>query len=115
MSTRPTALRVAAVLTVAPLALALAACSSGDDSTAGGAETTGSSASPSTVTIEDNHGSVEVPVNPERVVALDNHVFETLSSWDVPLVAAPKGIMGEGRPEAREERPGNPPHDGEGA
>ncbi len=35
-------------------------------------------------------------MNPERVVALDNHVFETLSAWEVPLVAAPKGIMGDG-------------------
>lgn len=34
--------------------------------------------------------------NPERVVALDNRVFETLSAWDVPLVAAPKGLMGDG-------------------
>ncbi|MFF2277689.1 siderophore ABC transporter substrate-binding protein [Agromyces sp. NPDC058126] len=47
-----------------------------------------------TVTIVDNHGEVEVPVNPERVVALDNHVFETLSAWDIPLAAAPKQIMG---------------------
>ena len=34
-----------------------------------------------TVTIEDNHGQIEVPVNPERVVALDNTVFQTLSDW----------------------------------
>ncbi|GAA2188426.1 ABC transporter substrate-binding protein [Leucobacter alluvii] len=52
-----------------------------------------------TVTITDNHGEVEVPVNPERVVALDNHVFETLDEWDVPLVAAPKGIMGTAWPD----------------
>lgn len=87
--------RFAAVLTAAPLALALAACGGTADaeSPAADAETT---AAATTVTIEDNHGSVEVPVNPERVVALDNHVFETLSAWDVPLVAAPKGIMGDG-------------------
>ncbi|WP_308797903.1 siderophore ABC transporter substrate-binding protein [Agromyces silvae] len=53
-----------------------------------------SAAASGTITIEDNHGEIEVPVNPERVVALDNHVFETLSAWDVPLVAAPKQIMG---------------------
>ncbi|MEV8028660.1 siderophore ABC transporter substrate-binding protein [Cellulosimicrobium funkei] len=88
--------RLVAVVTAAPLALALAACGSGDESGAGGAGETTTSAAPSTVTIEDNHGTVEVPVNPERVVALDNHVFETLSAWEVPLVAAPKGIMGDG-------------------
>lgn len=88
--------RLVAVVTAAPLALSLAACGSGDESGAGGAGETTTSAAPSTVTIEDNHGTVEVPVNPERVVALDNHVFETLSAWEVPLVAAPKGIMGDG-------------------
>jgi iron complex transport system substrate-binding protein len=95
MPTRTSARRVAAVLTAAPLALVLAAC--GGTADAGVApDAAGSTTAASTVTIEDNHGSVEVPVNPERVVALDNHVFETLASWDVPLVAAPKGIMGEG-------------------
>nr|WP_237462352.1 ABC transporter substrate-binding protein [Leucobacter chromiireducens] len=47
-----------------------------------------------TVTITDNHGEVEVPVNPKTVVALDNHVFSTLDAWDIELAAAPKGIMG---------------------
>lgn len=47
------------------------------------------------VTVEDNHGSVEVPVSPERVVALDNHVFEILTAWDIDLVAAPKALMGQ--------------------
>ncbi|PTU57020.1 iron ABC transporter substrate-binding protein [Sphaerisporangium cinnabarinum] len=96
MPSRPTTRRLVAVLAAGPLALALAACGSGDESGAGGAGETTTSAAPSTVTIEDNHGTVEVPVNPERVVALDNHVFETLSAWEVPLVAAPKGIMGDG-------------------
>ncbi|GIG36186.1 siderophore ABC transporter substrate-binding protein [Cellulomonas pakistanensis] len=95
MPTRTSHRRLAAVLTAAPLALALAACGGSADAGTGteAAETTSAA---TTVTIEDNHGSVEVPVNPERVVALDNHVFETLSAWDVPLVAAPKGIMGDG-------------------
>lgn len=95
MPARTSRRRLAAVLTAAPLALVLAACggTAEAESPAGTAETT---AAASTVTIEDNHGTVEVPVDPERVVALDNHVFETLSSWGVPLVAAPKGIMGDG-------------------
>ncbi|MFJ4039360.1 siderophore ABC transporter substrate-binding protein [Microbacterium sp. NPDC090007] len=50
-------------------------------------------AAASTVTVEDNHGSIEVPVAPERVVALDNTTFQTLSDWGVTLVAAPKPLM----------------------
>ncbi|MHA3724298.1 siderophore ABC transporter substrate-binding protein [Leucobacter sp. HY1910] len=46
------------------------------------------------VSITDNHGVIEVPVNPQRVVALDNTAFDTLTEWDVELVAAPKGVMG---------------------
>lgn len=66
-------------------ALALAGCASTP-----AAENTAASA---TVTITDNHGSIEVPVNPERVVALDNTTFQTLSDWDISLVAAPKPLM----------------------
>ena len=93
MSLRLRARTATAVLTAVPLALVLAACGADAESQAGESD---GGAAPRTVTIEDNHGSVEVPVDPERVVALDNHVFETLSAWDVPLVAAPKGIMGDG-------------------
>lgn len=50
-------------------------------------------AATTTVTVEDNHGSIEVPVAPERVVALDNTTFQTLSDWGVKLVAAPKPLM----------------------
>ena len=42
-----------------------------------------------TVEITDAHGTIEVPVNPEKVVALDNRTFETLAAWDIDLVAAP--------------------------
>nr|WP_154923352.1 ABC transporter substrate-binding protein [Microbacterium testaceum] len=50
-------------------------------------------AAATTVTVEDNHGSIEVPVAPERVVALDNTTFQTLNDWGVKLVAAPKPLM----------------------
>ncbi|WP_033197091.1 siderophore ABC transporter substrate-binding protein [Agromyces italicus] len=76
----------AGLLTIA--ALGLAGCASSAEAEPEAAAASG------TVTIVDNHGEIEVPVNPERVVALDNHVFETLSAWDVPLAAAPKQIMG---------------------
>ncbi|MBX3029578.1 MAG: ABC transporter substrate-binding protein [Chloroflexi bacterium] len=46
-----------------------------------------------TVTIVDNHGEITVPVNPARLVALDNTSFQTLSDWEVPVVAVPKPLM----------------------
>lgn len=46
-----------------------------------------------TVEITDIHGTVTVPVNPQRVIALDNRTFETLSDWGIELVAVPKGVM----------------------
>lgn len=84
-----------AVGALAAVSLAFTGCAAPSDA----GEPAASEAAAGTVTIEDNHGEVEVPVNPERVVALDNHVFETLSAWDVPLVAAPKQIMGSVWPE----------------
>ncbi|MGM1016136.1 MAG: siderophore ABC transporter substrate-binding protein [Actinomycetota bacterium] len=46
-----------------------------------------------TITVTDNHGEVEVPAQAERIVALDNTTFQTLSDWGVELVAAPKPLM----------------------
>lgn len=51
------------------------------------------SETPASVEITDIHGTVTVPVNPERVIALDNRTFETLSDWGVELVAVPKAVM----------------------
>lgn len=75
---------------VAVAALGLTACSGG----AAPAETSAAPAA-TTVTVTDNHGAIEVPINPERVVALDNTSFQTLSDWGIPLVAAPKPVMGD--------------------
>lgn len=74
--------------------LSLAACAA-DDPTGPATEGAGAT-TPTTVTVTDNHGEVEVPLTPERVVALDNHVFSTLSAWDIELVAVPKPVMGTG-------------------
>ncbi|KTR85877.1 iron ABC transporter substrate-binding protein [Leucobacter chromiiresistens] len=88
-------LRSAALTALAATAaFALSACAPAAE-----AESEPAASGATAVTITDNHGEVEVPVNPERVVALDNHVFETLDEWDVPLVAAPKGIMGTAWPD----------------
>ncbi|WP_312426271.1 siderophore ABC transporter substrate-binding protein [Lacrimispora sp.] len=49
-----------------------------------------------TVEIKDIHGMVTVPVNPQKVISLDNRTYETLSDWGIELVAAPKGVMPAG-------------------
>ena len=56
-----------------------------------------------TVEITDIHGTVTVPVNPEKVIALDNRTFETLSDWDIQLVAAPKAVMPASSPYVADE------------
>ncbi|MEV7973511.1 ABC transporter substrate-binding protein [Cellulomonas sp. NPDC089187] len=80
--------------TLAAGLIALTGCSSSTEASSD--SSTSAAATPETVTITDNHGEVEVPYQPERVVALDNHVLQTLSDWDVELVAAAKGLMGTG-------------------
>ena len=57
----------------------------------------------STVEITDLHGTVTVPVNPEKVVALDSRSFETLSDWGIELEAAPKAVMPEDSPYVKDE------------
>ncbi|MGG4398336.1 siderophore ABC transporter substrate-binding protein [Paenibacillus thiaminolyticus] len=47
----------------------------------------------STVEITDAHGTVTVPVNPKKVIALDSRTFETLADWKIELVAVPKDVM----------------------
>ncbi|QQK07293.1 siderophore ABC transporter substrate-binding protein [Miniphocaeibacter halophilus] len=58
----------------------------------------------STVEIEDIHGSVKVPVNPKNVVSLDNRTFETLSDWNIELVAVPKDVMPKELSYAKDEK-----------
>ncbi len=57
-----------------------------------------------TVEIKDIHGTVEVKVNPKKVVALDNRTFETLSDWGIELVAAPKAVMPDDSPYVKDEK-----------
>lgn len=85
MSIRTPRVATATALTLGA-ALALSACAS---------ETPAEEApAANTVTITDNHGEIEVPVNPETVVALDNTSFDTLDEWGVELAAVPKDVMG---------------------
>lgn len=80
-----------AVASVAAIAL-LAGCST--NAAAPQSEAPAESSAATEVTITDNHGEITLPVSPERVVALDNTVMQTLSDWGIELVAAPKGVMG---------------------
>ncbi len=96
------------VVGLAAFSLALSACSntSNEAATSNAASSTAATtttetadsaataaSTPATVEITDAHGTVAVPVNPTKVVSLDNRTFETLSDWGVKLVAAPKDVM----------------------
>ncbi|WP_271982813.1 siderophore ABC transporter substrate-binding protein [Pseudoclavibacter terrae] len=89
--TRRTATRIQGAGLLAISALLLAGCAPADSAPAADADA--AAAASGTVTITDNHGEIEVPVNPERVVALDNTTFQTLSDWGIDVVAAPKPLM----------------------
>ena len=52
----------------------------------------------STVTIEDNRGSVTVPVPAKSVIVTDNRLFQPLQEWGVKLSAAPQDLMPKGSP-----------------
>lgn len=73
----------AVIASIAAVSTALVGCSSTPD------EPTEAE----TVTVETNDGTVEVPANPESVVALDNRTFETLDTWGVELSAAAVSLM----------------------
>ncbi|WP_235904909.1 MULTISPECIES: siderophore ABC transporter substrate-binding protein [Actinomyces] len=78
------------------LAAALAACGSKKESgsqAASSASAADGSAAPSSVSIEDNHGTVKVSLPPATVVSTDNRTFEVLANWGVTLAAVPKKII----------------------
>lgn len=87
---------------VAAFALLLAACTSTSTpapvSSQEPAAQSSESAAPATVEVTDSHGTFAVPVNPQRVVSLDNRTYETLAAWGVELVAAPKGVLAADSP-----------------
>ena len=68
-------------------ALALTACSTGQE------ETEDTAAASDTVEVEDNNGTQTVATPPASVVALDNRTFETLSDWGVELSAGAVSLM----------------------
>lgn len=83
---------------MAAAVLMMTACSSPSSTTTGTTETPETTVAVTskedlTVEINDIHGPVTVPVNPQKVISLDNRTYETLSDWGIELVAAPKGVM----------------------
>lgn len=89
--------KIAQLILSSALALSLAACSNNTASTTVSSDTLVSDTSVSeeakTVRIVDVRGEVDVPIKPKRVVALDNRSFETLDTWGIEIVGAPKDIM----------------------
>lgn len=92
-----------AAATAAPETTTAAESSTAAAETTTQEETTTAAQTAATVEITDVHGVVSVPVNPERVVALDNRTFETLSDWGIKLTAVPKGVMPADSPYAADE------------
>ena len=76
----------------ATASLTLVGCSPAENTDS---ETSGATATNETVTIEDNEGTKEVPVNPSSIVALDNRSFEILDQWGVEPVAAARALVPE--------------------
>lgn len=91
------------------LAFVLTACggaassSSSMASASSGVSSASTSEVPTTVEVTDIHGTVTVPVNPQRVVSLDNRTFETLSDWGIELAAVPKSVMPSDSPYVADE------------
>ncbi|TNL98373.1 siderophore ABC transporter substrate-binding protein [Corynebacterium tapiri] len=87
------------IAALAASALSLSACSTGNDfaqstsSSASAAKEGAQADSGDTISIEDNHGTQQVPKNPQAVASTDNRTFEVLAKWGIPLVAAPKPIV----------------------
>lgn len=71
--------------------LLLTGCTSGD--TGQSEKPAETSSASGTVSVSTLGSTVEVPVDPERVIALDNTSFETLYDWGVTPIAVPKGLL----------------------
>ena len=87
--------RLKSIIFISLFALVLSGCTSAGSKSPASDDSSSDkgSANLRTVEITDVYGKVTVPVNPKKVVALDNRTFETLADWGVELAAVPKGIM----------------------
>ncbi|MDT3767077.1 ABC transporter substrate-binding protein [Gleimia hominis] len=86
-------MNLAAIIATGALMLGACSSSTSNSNDADGTKDANAS-SASTVEITDMRGEkVEVPVNPKKVVALDNRTFDTLADWGIKPVAVPKSVM----------------------
>ena len=98
------------VAMAAVAALTLAACggTAEDDETAGGSDTTagatdsasgdensanGSEGTPASEVTDMGGNTVQVPADPQSIIATDNRIFGTLAEWGIELSAAPVELM----------------------
>ncbi|WP_297740339.1 siderophore ABC transporter substrate-binding protein [uncultured Tessaracoccus sp.] len=86
--------RLAALVAAGLVGLAACSPSSSESTT----PSTQPSASNSATQVTDARGTVDVPANPQHIVATDNRIFQTLQAWDVKLVAAPKKLISSNNP-----------------
>lgn len=84
--------RAALLSTATAAALLLTACGSDSDSDAE-EDNANEEAQTEVTEIEDDHGTQELPEDPDSIVATDNRSFRTLEEFGVELTAAPQDIM----------------------
>ncbi|MFI9626506.1 siderophore ABC transporter substrate-binding protein [Streptomyces sp. NPDC052042] len=80
------------------LTFGLVGCAGGDSGGKGATDTGANAAAPSSVEVEDNHGTQKVKLPAKSIVATDNRTFQTLSDWGVKLSAAPVDLIAADNP-----------------
>lgn len=80
------------ILLALPFAAATALVLGGCASAAPAAEPS-ESAAPTSIAVEDNHGTQTVSTPPAVVVATDNRTIQTLAEWGIAVAAAPLDIF----------------------
>ncbi|RVU55468.1 siderophore ABC transporter substrate-binding protein [Anaerosphaera multitolerans] len=88
---------------VLAFAMMLTGCAKSNNGDNSGEEVSEEKATETTVEITDVDGTVTVPVNPKRVISLDNRTYETLSDWGIELAAVPKEVMPSDSPYVKDE------------
>jgi len=86
-------LKLTAFILATVFALTLVGCSNSEPSGTPDSSSPTSAPAATTVEINDIYGTVTAPINPQRVISLDNRTFQTLEAWGVKLVAGPKPVM----------------------
>lgn len=83
-----------ALAALTAIALSLAACGApAADPDPSSSDSPLEQAPPSSVEVVDNTGAHVIALPPQRVVATDNRLFQTLAAWGVKLAAAPVDLI----------------------